>query len=96
MGTNINSLESLRKRKSKISKKIVRCEEEIINNYYQMISPFSNLININSRESNNSVIKEESKESSFINKIDKTIQNVRRLSEIVKIGKEIYSDFKRK
>ena len=85
----IDSLKSLRRQKSKINRKLKRCEVEIVEDYYELIHPFAkgNLVSFVGGEYNEL--------PSPVSGVYKFVLNARRFVEIVKMGKSIYMDYKR-
>lgn len=85
----IDSLQSLRKRKAKVKRKLARCEAEIVENYYDLVQPFAaqNLASFAGGEYDEL--------PASVSKVYKFVLNAKRLTEIVRMGRAIYLDYRR-
>lgn len=84
---NIRSLDELRQRKYEVRRITREFEEDIVDDFYSLTHPFSNI------QSSFRIFKDLS--PSYNRGIVKLIVNGRRLIEMVKLGTSIIRDFKK-
>lgn len=89
----INSLDELSKRKRELKKEMIACEEEIEYKVYDLTHPFATLFS-NSESDDDEIYEDEMPQQ--LKKGYKFISNAMRLVQIFRIGKDIYSDFRKK
>ena len=92
MSKKIVSLDDLRRRKKKVRKKLAKCEDRIMEHTYELTYPFTTLFSSSVMDENEDY---EKKLSPFYQKIYRLAMNAKRFFEIFKMGKSIYSDFKK-
>jgi hypothetical protein len=91
--TTISSFDELMKRKRRLEKEMAICEDEIEDKVYELTHPFATLFANGYYDDEIETCDDEV--SPTIQKGYKIVTNAVRLVQIFRIGKSIYSDFKK-